>query len=205
MPEQRASWQRDASASVRDVLDLLLQDCSPKPVDAGALPWDRPIFVLRSAALTRLRALLSEIARHNPSPSLHIMSHARDAEAIGQMVPWRFTFHAYPTPGRYCVEAVPAAMLDELRAIDFGSLLFLDTAPDANFYDEVERLLGAVAADRSVIFREDGTFAKAPPAAARQLAEPAFFRLVEWHQRRVEDTAAGHDGPRECSPTRDCE
>ena len=193
----RASGGDDASSRVRDVLDLLLQDCSPQPVAAATLPWDRPMFVLRSAGMNRLQELLAEITRHAVAPALHVMSHARDAAAIERMAPCAITFHPYPAQGRYRLDGVPAAMLAHLRAVDFGSLLFLDTGPQPDFYDEVERLLSAIAIDRMIAFREDGTFAKAPVPSRRRHAEPAFLRLVEWYQRRAEDSAAGDGGARE--------
>ena len=110
------------------------------------------------------------------------MSHARDEAAIGEMAPCDFTFHAYPTPGRYRLEEVPAATLDRLRSLNFGIVCFLDTGEHADLLDEVDRLLGAILPDATICFGNDGTFGRLPARPVRKRAESAFFRLVEWSQ-----------------------
>jgi len=172
----------DVARSLRTVLDLLLQDIPLQPIDPATLAWDRPIFILRSANMGRLRALLDEILVRTPAPHLHIMSHARDERALREMAPCDFTFHAYPTPGRYRLEDVPPTTIERLHAVDFGVLCYLDTGPFADLLDEVERVLGAIRPLALTCFGNDGTFARLPERRLRRRAESAFFRLVEWYQ-----------------------
>jgi len=171
----------DTAQSLRTVLDLLLQDIPLQPVDPATLPWDQPIFILRSANMGRMRALIDEILVHTPTPLLHIMSHARDEKALRELVPCEFMFHAYPTPGRYRLEDVPSATLDRLRAVDFGILFFLDTGSFADLLDEVDRVLGAICPMGIISFGNDGTCGRLPERQVRKRAESAFFRLVEWY------------------------
>jgi hypothetical protein len=169
------------AASLRTVLDLLLQDIPLRPVDSATLPWDQPIFILRSANMGRLRALLDEILVHTPTPDLHIMSHARDEKMVRELAPRDFTFHAYSAPGRYRLEEVSSATLDRLREVDFGILFFLDTGPFADLLDEVDRVLGAIRPVGIISFGNDGTCGRLPERQVRKRAESAFFRLVEWY------------------------
>jgi hypothetical protein len=182
----RIALDSAAAPSLRFVLNLLMQDIALEPIASETLPWQQPIFVLRSAPMERLRAFVDELVRHCPAPTLHVMSHARDAEAIHRLAPFDVTFHAYPTPGRYRLAEVPAAMLERLRAVDFAAVFFLDTDPHRDLFEEVERLLSAIAAPRMIGFLHNGTFGRAPDPRFRTLAEPALFRLVEWYQRRIE-------------------
>jgi len=178
--------QSEAAQGLRVVLDMLLQDLPLKTVDPVALRWDRPIFVLRSADMKKMRAFLDGLVSQCPSPVLHVMSHARDEDAIRAMAPCDITFHAYPTPGRYRLEGVPAATLHTLRTVGFGTAFFLDTGTAADLFDEVERLLLAIVDDRPVSVLADGTFARAPERGLRKRAEAAFFGLVEWYQARLD-------------------
>jgi hypothetical protein len=181
MEQRRPS---EGAQGLRVVLDMLLQDLPLQPVAADTLRWDRPILVLRSADMKKMRACLDRLVAHCPSPRLHVLSHARDEEAIRAMAPCDLTFHAYPTPGRYRLEDVPAAMLETLRAADFGTAIFLDTGRFVDLFDEVERLLMAVVDHRPVTVLADGTFAQAPERGLRKRAESAFFGLLEWYQAK---------------------
>jgi hypothetical protein len=176
----------EAAHSLRTVLDLLLQDRALKPIEPAGLPWDEPIFVVRSAPLDRLRALLDEIVAHTPAPALHIMSHARDEPAIRAVAPCEFTFHAYPTPGRYRFEDIPTDRLERLRSIAFGTLFFLDAGTTGERLEEVERMVAGIRKDRAVSFRGDGTFASMPDWRQRTLAESAFLRLIEWYHFKLD-------------------
>ena len=182
---------RDEARSLRSVLDLLLYDMAVDPIDPATVPWDRPILVLRSANMDRMRAFLEQLVARCPTPALHIMSHARDEETIRAMAPCAFTFHAYPTPGRYRLAEVPAPMLDRLRSTDFGVLFFLDSETSSAFAAEVERLLSAIVENRMVSVREDGTWARAFDWRLRRRAEPAFLRLVEWYQLKLDPNSHG--------------
>jgi hypothetical protein len=188
----------EAAQGLRVVFDMLLQDLPLTPVDPAALRWDRPILVLRSADMKKMRAFLARLTVHCPSPDLHVISHGRDEDAIRAMAPCNLTFHAYPTSGRYTLEGVPAAMLAALRAVGFGTALFLDTGTATDLFDEVERLLTAIVDERPVSARDDGTFARAPERDLRKRAEAAFFSLVEWYQAKLDPGFP--DGPA-VSPT----
>jgi len=172
------------------VLDLLLQDFHLDQVDAAALPWDRPIFVLRSANMTRMQAFLRQVVKHTPAPTLHIMSHARDEDAIRAMRTCAFTFHPYPTPGPYRLDGVPAETLALLRATDFGTVFFLDPGPADDELDDVVGLLAAIAENRTVSFSIEGTFAGTANWRQRKRAHAAFLRLVEWYHRRLDPGGA---------------
>ena len=100
-----------AEAPLRAVLDMLLQDMALEPVDPATLPWHEPMFVLRGAPMDHMEAFFRLVVAHCSAPALHVMSHARDRDVLRAMAPCEFTFHAYPTPGRYCLEEVPSAML----------------------------------------------------------------------------------------------
>lgn len=180
----------DGAQSLRTVLDLLLQDIPPKPVNPATLPWDRPIFILRSANMGRLRVLLDEILTHTATPQLHILSHARDEQTLREMAPCEFTFHAYPTPGRYRLEQIHPATLDRLRAVGFGILFFLDTGPFADLLDEVDRVLGAIRPIGIISFGNDGRCARLPERHIRKRAESAFFALIEWYHSTLEPMGA---------------
>jgi hypothetical protein len=117
------------------------------------------------------------------------MSHARDEKTLREMAPCDFTFHAYPTPGRYRLDEVPSATLDRLRAVDFGILFFLDTGSFADLLDEVDRVLGAIRPIGIISFGNDGTCARLPERQVRKRAESAFFRLVEWYQGTLHPVA----------------
>jgi hypothetical protein len=191
--------QSEGAQGLRVVLDMLLQDLPLKPADPAALDWDRPIFVLRSADMRKMQGFLDRLVSHCPSPVLHVMSHARDEAAIRAMAPCDLTFHAYPTPGRYRLEDVPAATLHALRHVGFGTAFFLDTGTAADLFDEVERLLLAIVSDRPVSVLADGTFAKAPERGLRKRAEAAFFGLVEWYQAKLDPGIP--DGPVQAQPS----
>jgi hypothetical protein len=183
----------ESAQSLRTTLDLLLWDMAPKPVNPATVQWDQPIFVLRSANMGRMQALLDDIVAHGPTPQLHIMSHARDEQTLRDMAPCDFTFHAYPTPGRYRLEEVPAAGLERLRAVEFKTLFFLDTGIFSDLFDEVERLLAAVAETGIISFNNDGTYTRPPQRRLHQQAESAFLRLIEWYQFKLDPEFP--DGP----------
>ena len=176
----------EAARSLRTVLDLLLQDRTLSAVEPESLAWSEPIFVIRSAPMDRLVALLTQIVAKNAAPRLHIMSHARDEAAIRAAAPCDFTFHAYPTPGAYRLEGIPADMLERLRQLDLGTLFFLDTGTSSDLLGEVERLLAGIRENRAVSFRGDGSFARTPDWRQRTLAEAAFLRLIEWYHFKLD-------------------
>ena len=176
----------ESARSLRTTLDLLLRDMAPKPVNPATVQWDQPIFILRSANMGRMKALLDDIVTHCRTPRLHIMSHARDEQTLREMAPCDFTFHAYPTPGRYRLAEVSAASLERLRAVEFRSLFFLDTGIFSDLFDEVERLLAAVAETGMISFNNDGTYTRPPQRRLHQQAESAFLRLIEWYQFKLD-------------------
>jgi hypothetical protein len=175
----------DGERSLRDVLDLLLQDIVLTPVDATSLPWDKPVFVVRTAPLDWMPGLFDEIQRHHAASRLHVMSHARDADAIRAMAPGA-TFHPYTAEGRYRLEDVPLAMLHRFRQMDFGTLIFPDPGTSADLCDEIERLFTAIDLQRMVTYTRDGGFARARDWQRRARAHAAFLKLIEWYQSSVE-------------------
>ena len=183
----------DAAKGLRVVLDLLLQDMAVEPVDLATLSWHEPILVLRSADMERFRAVLQQIVAHCPAPLLHVMSHARDEEALRDRAPCEFVFHSYPTPGRYRLDEVPPATLGRLRSVSFGTLLYIDPGTSADLFGEVEALFAAIQDTAMVVAREDGTFGRAPDARVRTRAEAAFLRLIEWYQLKLDSGLP--DGP----------
>jgi hypothetical protein len=178
----KAPMHPDATESLRVVFDLLLQDMAMEPVDPATLPWDQPILLLRAAPLDHLKDFFARLPTYSPTPDLHILSHARDRDALREMAPCDFTFHAYPTPGRYCLEEVPAAMLARLRATGFGALLVLDTGDSATLFDEVERLLAAIDGQQMIAVQKNGLFLRSAEWRQRRRAQAAFLRLVAWSQ-----------------------
>jgi hypothetical protein len=179
-----------AETPLRAVFDMLLQDMALEPVDPATLPWDEPIFVLRGAPIDHMESFFRLVAAHCAAPALHVMSHGRDEDALRALAPCDFTFHAYPTPGRYRLEDVPAAMLDRLRMAGLGTLFFLDTGVSAELFDEVERLFAAIAEHRMVTVRNDGTCARTADWRRRRRAHAAFLRLVEWYQSALDPGTA---------------
>lgn len=180
----------DTARGMRSVLDRLLCDMAVDPVAPSTLPLDQPILILRSANMDRMRAFLDQLVAQNPGPTLHILSHARDEDTLRAMVPCAFTFHAYPTPGRYTLEGMPEPMLERLQSAGFGVTFFLDPETSLEFAKEGERLLSAVADNKMVTVRGDNTWARAADWRLRRQAEPAFLKLVEWYQLGLELTAA---------------
>jgi hypothetical protein len=175
----------EAAGGLRVAFDLLLQDMALEPVDPGTLPWNQPILVLRSAPMDRLLALLDQILVHCPAPALHILSHARDEPTIRDWAPCAFTFHAYPTPGRYQLEQTPRPMLDHLRAVRFGTLFYIDSG-SADLFREVESIFEAIQDHGMISVGDDGTFGRTPNPRLRRQAESAFLGLIEWYQRKLE-------------------
>jgi hypothetical protein len=175
----------NATEGLRVVLDLLLQDMALEPVDPAALPWHEPILLLRSANMERFRGVLRQIVTYCPAPSLHVMSHAGDEETIREMAPCAFSFHGYPTPGRYRREDVPTAMLERLRSVRFGTLLYLDPGTSASLFGDVESLFDAIQDHGMVSVREDGSFNRASDPRLRREAESAFLNLIEWYQLKL--------------------
>jgi hypothetical protein len=176
----------EAARSLRTVLDMLLQDRASTPVDPATLPWNEPILVVRSAPIDRLSALLDEVITRCPSPTLHVLSHARDEDAIRAVAPCGFTFHAYPTPGRYRLEGLGEETLERLRTIGFGTIFFLDTGMAGDLLGEVERLVAGIRDRHAVSFRADGTYARAADWQQRSLADAAFLRLIEWYHFKLD-------------------
>ena len=184
----------EAARGLRVAFDLLLQDMALEAVDPATLQWHEPILVLRSAPMDRLLALLDRILVRCPAPALHILSHARDEPTIRDRSPCAFTFHAYPTPGRYQLEHIPAPMLDRLRAVHFGTLFYIDPG-SADLFGEVESIFGAIQDHGMISVRDDGTLGRAPDPRRRRLAESAFLRLIEWYQLKLD--AKSPDGSRQ--------
>jgi hypothetical protein len=169
-------------ASLRVVFDLLLQDMTLTPVEPAALPWQRPIFVLRSAHMGRMEAFFTEVASRAPSPELHVMSHARDEAALRAAAPFPIIFHPYETEGPYRLADVAAATLARLRQFDFGMLFFLDAGTSGDRMLDVEELVCAAGTARVVTFRGDDTFVTSGNWQQRGRAMQAFLRLVAWYQ-----------------------
>jgi hypothetical protein len=168
-----------AAQGLRVGFDIHPPDMALEPVDPATLPWDTPILVLRSAPMPRLQTLLDQILSHRRDPALHIMSHARDKETIREMVPCDFTFHAYPTPGRYRLDGVPAKTLDQLRSVGFGTLLYIDPGTSADFFREVGSLFLAIQEHGMVSVGTDGTFARVTDLRLRKVAESACLHVIE--------------------------
>ena len=91
-------------------------------------------------------------------------------------------------------------VLDRLRAAAFGTLLYLDTGPFDDLFNEVERLLEAISAIGITRFRNDGTYAGSSHRRLRLRAESAFLRLIEWYRfvpdHGTLDTNPAPTGPR---------
>jgi hypothetical protein len=173
-------------ASLRVVLDMLLRDKTLGLVEADTLPWDQPILVIRSAPMGRMEAFFHQVASRASSPTVHVLSHARDEEALRSLAPFPIVFHAYGTPGPYRLEGVESVLLQRLREAGFAALFFLDAGTKGDRLDEVERLLAAIRPEPLVCFMGNGKFAKAPDAEQRRLAEAAFLRLIEWYHFRLD-------------------
>jgi len=102
------------------------------------------------------------------------------------MAPCDFTFHAYPIPGEYRLEHVPAAALARLRAVGFGTVCCLDAGTWGDRLEEVERLLAAILEPGMVSFRGDGTYARVADWRHSRRAESAYLRLLEWYQLKLD-------------------
>ena len=177
--------------SLRVIFDLLLQDMALTAVDPATLPWQQPIFVVRSAHMERMQAFFEELAARNPTPILHVMSHARDEAALRAAAPFEFTFHPYTGEGPYRLERVTNETLERLRQVNFGQLFFLDAGTAGDRLLDVEQLVCAVGDARVVTFRGDGTLVTSANWHQRGRAMQAFLRLVEWYH-----VSLGPDGPR---------
>ena len=189
----------DAARGLRVAFDLLLQDMALEPVDAATLPWNEPILVLRSAPLDRLLALLDQIVVHRPAPALHILSHARDEPTIRDRAPCPFTFHAYPTPGRYQLDQIPGPMLDQLRAVRFGTLFYIDPG-SADLFGAVESIFEAIQDHGMISVRDDGTLGRTLNPRLRRQAESAFLRLIEWYRLKLDSQSpGGQQAPQDAS------
>jgi hypothetical protein len=175
----------DVAAGLGTVLALLLQDRALATVDAGTLPWDRPMFVLRSAHMERMQQFLDVVRAHSAAPRLHVMSHARDEEVLRSMAGHDMTFYPYPTPGRYSLDIVPAEMLERLRAVGFGALIFLDAGQHGEGLDAAVEVLAAIDEPRMASFRSDGTFGRPDDWGVHRLASAAYYRLIEWYHAKL--------------------
>ena len=179
----------EAARGLRVVFDNLLQDMALEPVDPAMLAWDTSILVLRSAPMPQLATLLDQILSHRRDPALHIMSHAHDEDAIREMAPCDFTFHAYPAPGRYRLDGVPDATLDQLRAVGFGMLLYMNPGTSAELFADIEELFRAIQEHSTVSVGTDGTFARVADIRLCKVAESAFLHVIEWYQLKLESKA----------------
>jgi hypothetical protein len=175
--------------SLRTVFDLLAQGLALEQMDPSALEWHKPTLVLRSAHMGRMRAFLHQVHLRTETPMLHVMSHARDEAAIREMAPFPIVFHAYPVPGRYRPEDMPADLLATLRQQEFETAFFLDAGTAGDLLEDVERLLAEVRKDRMVSFRGDGTFARNPDWPLRRASASAFDRLLDWYHIALESGA----------------
>lgn len=179
----------EGARGLRIVFDNLPQDMALEPVDPAMLAWDQPILVLRSAPMPRLAALLDQILSHRRDPALHIMSHAHDQEAIREMARCDFTFHAYPAPGRYRLDGVPNATLDQLRAVGFGTLFYMDPDTSVQLFANVGSLFRAIQEHGMVSVGTDGAFARVADVRLCTVAESAFHRVIGWYQLKQESKA----------------
>lgn len=176
----------ETAGALSTVLALLLQDRALPTIDTESLAWDRPMFVLRSAHMERMQTFLDVVRTHAPAPPLHIMSHARDEQTIRAMAGNDITFYPYPTPGRYTLEQLPPGMLERLRSVGFGALVFLDAGNAAEGLEAAEQILAAIDEPRMAAFRADGTFGRAADWRLRRLSSAAFYRLIEWYHFKVD-------------------
>jgi hypothetical protein len=182
--------ENEQALGLRVVFDMLLRDKALGLVEPETLAWDQPFLVIRSAHMGRMEAFFHQVATRCTAPRLHVLSHARDEEALHTLAPFPFTFHAWTTPGAYRLENMPAPLLERLRAERFATLFFLDQGTNGDRLDEVERLLAAIKPEPIVCFMGNGKFAQAPDAEQRRLAETAFLRLIEWYQFRLDPGGA---------------
>lgn len=176
----------DADGALNSVLTLLLQDRTLSALDAASLPWDRPVFVLRSAHMERMQQFLDVVRAHAPAAALHIMSHARDERALRAMAEREITFYPYPTPGRYSLDEIPSEMLERLRSVGFGTLVFLDPGQQGEGLDGAQDILAAIDEPRMASFRADGTFGRPSDWRQHRLASAAFYRLVAWYHDKLD-------------------
>jgi FkbM family methyltransferase len=201
VPSRDNETRSDVAQSLSTVLTLLLQERTLQEVDVEALSWDRPVLVVRSAHMGRFDAFLKTVLARRPMPSLHVLSHARDEQAIKAMTGAPLTFYAYPTPGAYRLEEIPPNMLAALKAVGFGTLVFLDAGQNDEGLDQVQRLLAAISdagvvsyrAGGSFSDRANGGFARAADWRRHHLAASAFQRLIEWYHHRLDPGFT--DGP----------
>jgi hypothetical protein len=175
-----------AEHALNTVLVLLLQDRTLSTVEAASLPWDRPVFLLRSAHMERMQHCLDVVRSHAPAVDLHVMSHAHDAPALKAMWQGELSFYPYPTPGRYSLDGVPIEMLERLRSIGFGTLVALDAGQQAEGLDATLEILAAIDESRIACFRADATFGRPADWRQRRLASAAYYRLVEWYHQRLD-------------------
>src|SRR3954466_5761556 len=75
----------DAARALQTVLDMLLQDMALEPVDPATVPWAEPVLVIRSAQMKQTDAFLRRVAQYGRPPAFHIISHARDEDAIREI------------------------------------------------------------------------------------------------------------------------
>lgn len=176
----------DAVGTMRLMVTELLRDRAIHPIDAAALAWDQPMLLLRSAHMERLQQFLNVMRTRARGGALHVMSHARDEGAIRAMTGAGTVFHPYHTPGRYSLDKVPAATIEQLRSVGFGTLVLLDAGQDAEGLEGAEQLLTSIDASRVATFRADGTFGRPADWALRHLASEAFYRLNEWYLRKAD-------------------
>lgn len=183
----------ETARGLRRVMHLLLRHQALKPVHPEALDWNQPILVLRSAPLDQMRLLFDAITDRATTPQVHVLSHAHDETAVRACAPWPITFHAYPVPGPYRLEALPAAVLARLQDAGFGIVFYLDAGTEGHRLGEVERLLAAIRDSRMVMFRSDGGYVHGRDWRLRQLASAAFLGMIAWYHLTLDPGSP--DGP----------
>lgn len=174
------------TASLRPVMDVLLQEMALEPRAASSVAWDRPVLVLRSANMTRMQAFAELVARVEPA-DLHVLSHARDEGALRGLLARPFTFQPWQTDGPYTLEAADPRQLDGLSGLRFETVIFLDPGMVGQKLERVEELLLAIGARRMLTFLGDGTLAEPRDWHRRRLAESAFLRLTAWFHCLLEE------------------
>ena len=77
-------------------------------------------------------------------------------------------------------------MLERLRSIGFGTLVFLDAGQEAEGLDAALDILAAIDEPRMACFRADGTFGRPADWRQRRLASAAYYGLVQWYHHKLD-------------------